>query len=795
MKHTIFLTAFLALAQILHASQDYYQTLRGRVTERETLKPISFATVAVSFNGTVMGGITDERGDFRIEKVPVGRITLMVSFMGFETITIQNVEVTTGRETIVNVEMVESAIKLEGVEIRASSDKERPQNTFAVASARTFSIEEAQRYASSYSDVSRMAMNFAGVKSTNDTQNEIVIRGNSPVGMLFRLDGIDIPNPNHYGDGGISGGVVSMLNVNVLANSDFLTGAFPAEYSNTISGIFDLKMRNGNNQKHEFVGQLALMGTEFGAEGPISKENGSSYLVNYRYSTAELLNSVVDLRMTGMPDYQDGSFKLNFPSKNGATTSIIGFGGKSVIALLDSDRDTTKPKPDMVDFYNYETDEFIDNYTGVLGITHNRRIGESAYLRAIVSASTISNAYRTDSLSTLDRSPFLQKASVSRRTKYSARVFVNKRIDNRNNFRAGITLERHQFQLKDSIFVGQNNAYFLLRDFGGHDFMASPYVQWQHRFSQKMSVNSGLTSVYQHSTGKISIEPRLGFRWEPTSGQNLTFAYGLHTLSTPAEVLQQQLVDEYETLSKPNSGLGFMHSHHFVAGYDRIFGNKIRLKSELYYQHIVNVPVEIELSSFSMLNRGSQTVVDFGRLDNSGTGFNYGVELTAEKFMDKGTYFLATLSLYESKYRGSDNELRNTAFNGNFVFNLLAGKEFKVGRGAGRYVKKLNIDGKINFAGGQRFSPIDMEASREIGYTQYDHTRAFSEQMPNYFTSSLRVGYKLVGKRATQEIALSVSNLTNHKNVLWVQYDRHIDGVKNVYQFGAMPDLMYRIVF
>jgi hypothetical protein len=371
---TFFSILFLVVVSLAEA-QNYTQTLRGNITDKETHQPLAFATIALQTNGTLLGAISDEAGDFRIDNVPIGRASIQVSYVGYESTTIPNLEITSGRETIVNVELVESTTALQGVVVRAESNKEKPINPFASASARTFSVEEAQRYAGASYDVSRLAMNFAGVKSTDDTQNEIVIRGNSPIGMLFRLDGIDIPNPNHFGDGSASGGIVSMLNVNTLANSDFITGAFPAEYNNTTSGVFDLKTRNGNNQQHEFIGQFALMGTELSAEGPISVDKGSSYLINYRYSTAQLLNAVVDLQMASLPTYQDGLFKLNFPSNGKGTTSIIGFGGTNRIDWLESTRDTSEVKPDMAAVLNYDTDDYIDNKSGVIGLTHTRTIG------------------------------------------------------------------------------------------------------------------------------------------------------------------------------------------------------------------------------------------------------------------------------------------------------------------------------------------------------------------------------------------------------------------------------------
>jgi hypothetical protein len=795
MKHfVIFSLLILALSSTSFA-QKYTQTVRGKVIDKETQQPTAYATIALQTNGTVLGAISDDAGNYRIDNVPIGRATVQISFVGYESITIPNLEITSGRETILNVELVESAIKLEGVVVRAESNKEKPINTFASASARTFSVEEAQRYAGASYDVSRLAMNFAGVKSTDDTQNEIVIRGNSPIGMLFRLDGIDIPNPNHFGDGSASGGIVSMLNVNTLANSDFITGAFPAEYSNTTSGVFDLKSRNGNNQKHEFIGQLALMGTELSAEGPISKKNGSSYLVNYRYSTVQLLNSVVDLQMASLPTYQDGMFKLNFPSNGKGSTSIIGFGGTNQIDWVESPRDTSEAKPDMAALLNYDTDEYIDNKSGTIGVTHSHTLGERTYLRVILSASTVANLYRVDSVSNTDRTTHLWSGSKFQRTKYAAKFFVNTKLSSRNSIRAGITIERQNIRLNDSVLLSNAGAFRTLRNFNGADYIAHPYIQWQHRVSQGLRFNVGLSSNYQHSTGSFSVEPRAGLNWEPVKCNTFSLAYGLHSLSTPVEVLHSKILDVNDVYTNPNSDLGFTKSHHFVMSYDKIFSGKIRLKTEVYYQQIFDALVEVQSSSFSMLNRASASSLEFGALTNGGSGFNYGVELTAEKFMDKGTYFLSTLSLFESKYRGSDNVLRNTAFNGNYVFNLLAGKEFKIGSGAGRYVKRLNIDGKFNLAGGKRYSPIDLEVSRLIGYTQYDETDAYSQQMPLYLNINLRTGIKFIGKSTTQEIAINISNITNRKNPFFVKYDAQTDGLKTVYQFGLMPDILYRIVF
>ena len=174
--------------------------------------------------------------------------------------------------------MIESLHKLDEVTIKASSNRTRPLNEFASISARSFSVEETRRYAASVADPARMVMNFPGVTNSGD-DNSIVVRGNSPKGVLWRLEGIEIPNPNHFSALGSSGGSISMLNANVLGNSDFYTGAFVPEIGNALSGAFDLNFRNGNTERYEHTVQVGVLGVELATEGPFKKGGKASYLV------------------------------------------------------------------------------------------------------------------------------------------------------------------------------------------------------------------------------------------------------------------------------------------------------------------------------------------------------------------------------------------------------------------------------------------------------------------------------------------------------------------------------------
>lgn len=311
---------FLGLIMPVVFSQTT-QNIRGTVADIDSKAPLIGANVLVVGSDPMLGASTDVNGNFSIKNVPIGRHTLQISYIGYNCKTLSNIELSSGKELILNITL-QQTVEMKEVTVTAEKEKEKFINKMATVSARTLSVEESMRYAGTLNDVARMAQNFAGVQGANDSRNDIIIRGNSPTGVLYRMEDIDIPNPNHFALNGTTGGPISIINNNALDNSDFMTGAFPAEYGNALAGVFDLKLRNGNNQNHEFLGQIGFNGAEFMAEGPINKEKFSSYLVSYRYSTLKVFQLMGVNFGTGttVPDYQDAVFKINLPNKKGQTT-------------------------------------------------------------------------------------------------------------------------------------------------------------------------------------------------------------------------------------------------------------------------------------------------------------------------------------------------------------------------------------------------------------------------------------------------------------------------------------------
>ena len=657
------------------------QTIRGRILDKQSKFPLIGANVVVLGTNPLKGAASDANGYFVINEVPLGRHQIRISYLGYQEQTIPNVLVNAGKQTILNLALQESIEMGEEIVIKAEKDKTRTNNEMALLSARGFTIEETSRYAGSRNDPSRMAQNFAGVSGSNDSRNDIIIRGNSPTGLLWRLDGIDIPNPSHFGALGTTGGPVSMLNYNTLANSDFLTGAFPAEYGNAVSGVFDLQMRTGNNSKREYMAQIGFNGFELGAEGPFSKNSNATYMANYRYSTLALFNAVGISFGTGtaIPNYQDLSFKVDVPTKNAGRFSVFGVGGFSNIDLLSSETEF-----DPNDLFTQSSDDIRQKTSmGVVGFTHLYFFNKKTYSQLNLAVSRATEGVTIDSVIRDDVSKQVQQliyrgALNFEQVKYTLREQINHKINARNNINLGVILDWYQISMVDSFLVDNGSRFRKLRDFDGGSALLRGYFQWQHRFNDQLTLNAGVHYQQFLLNNVNAIEPRAALKYSFTPTQSISIGAGMHSQLQPLQVYFQE---QEGTGIRSNENLGFTQSSHLVFGYDNSLTPNLRLKVEAYYQQLSNVPVDPTLPQFSLINAGT----DFGipsrdNLVNEGTGTNYGVEVTLEKFYSKGYYFLLTGSFFESKYEGFDKVERNTAFNGNFVANGLFGKEWKIGK-------------------------------------------------------------------------------------------------------------------
>lgn len=793
-------TLLLFILSTAGFAQNITQTVRGQILDKESKATLIGATAILYRDSVFIAGTTaDEKGNYRFENVAPGRISIKFTYIGYTDIFLSNIIVTTGKEVIINVEMEENTQSLEAVTISGTKPRGEINNEMAVVSARTFSVEETERYAGSRGDPARMASNFAGVQGADDSRNDIVVRGNSPIGVLWRLEGIDIPNPNHFAIAGTTGGPVSIINNKYLANSDFFTGAFPAEYGNSIAGVFDLNMRKGNDEKYEHSAQLGFLGTELFTEGPINKDKHSSYLVSFRYSTLKLFQFMnLEIGTTAVPNYYDGAFKLAFPNKNGSI-NLFGAGGKSNIDIIVS-KNTSEEKELYGDS---DRDQFFGSSMATTGISYGHKINSTTYGKAVIAYSWQENhanhqlVYRNLEFDLDSIVPNMNYFFNDQ--KISAIYSLSKKINNKNSFKSGISAERYFYHHVDSNLNLYNWQWDRRYDYNDGAFLFQGYFQWKYKFNDNFIVTYGMHGqLFTLNNNSKALEPRLGFKYQLNDKSSLNFGAGLHSQMLPSYQYTYQKLQPGNQFLLINKDIGFIRSMHTVLGFDRAISSNMRVKLETYYQYLYNVPVEVEPSAFSLANEGSGFSRFFpDSLKNTGTGKNYGVEITLEKFFYNHFFYLVTGSIYDSKYTGSDGIERSTDFNGQFATNFLGGYEITLNK------KNVLTPGiKLTYAGGKLTTPVDVAATNASKELIYIDSLTNTIRLKNYFRFDLKIAYRINSSKnkVSHEIAVDLVNVFNTQNLLGLTYapdptDPAASPVKEEYQLGFLPLFYYKIDF
>ena len=814
MKIKLIVLSFIFLSVISFAQVT--QTVKGKVVDKVTGIGLPGAIVQLRSSSLDLVVTSNNDGFYKLTGVPVGRQSFLFLYTGYRSVPVSDVIVTSGKEMVLNIELEESIINMAEVEVKARNDTD-VVNTMQSVNMKSFSIEETERYAGSRQDPARMAQNFAGVQGTNDARNDIVIRGNSPAGLLWRFEDIDIPNPNHFAVAGSAGGPTAIINNKYLSNSEFYTGAFPANYGNALGGVFDLKMRNGNNEKHERTFQFGILGTELSLEGPLNKEKGSSYYLNYRYSTLDLLSFLnIKLGTSAVPQYQDGAFRFNFPTKKAGVFSVSGIGGASTIKIILS-KQTTRPE----ELYGDQNKDQYFNSKMCVGIINNVYALNSRTVMKTSLAYGVQTldvdhylVLRDDNFKPNDTIPQILGYDFYE-GKTTLAWYIKSKLNPKNSVKAGFFANRMDIDFYDKVKINSlydtmalaiDNKPFKTRINSKADFyLIQPYVSYVHKFNEELSFNTGIFTQYLTLNNKYSVEPRASLRYQFKPNQVLSLAYGLHSqmqstylyFALPDSIVNPGtepntgvlVSNTNQTLS--NKDLDFSKSQHVVLGYDYFATKYLKFKTELYYQYLWNVPVYVVPSSVSTLNRGAT----FNRffpvytMVNSGTGYNYGLEFTVEKLFHKHYFFMFSGSLFESKYTASNGKTANTDFNGNYMMNALGGVEFNVGKN-----KKdiLSFGTKITYGGGKRYSPVNIAASNAVMDVVAQDDKVNTLQFDPYNRLDLKISYKINGKRVGTEIALDLVNVLSAKNILALSYapdpaNINADPLIKNYQLGFLP--------
>ncbi|VBB48684.1 conserved exported hypothetical protein [uncultured Paludibacter sp.] len=776
MIRTIFSSFLLIIFSIQISAQQPTQTIRGTVTDNASSVAIPYASIRIQNTG--IGSISDSVGNFTLNNVKVGRYNIEVTTVGYEPVVLKEIQVTSGKEVFLNIQMKEQVTSLSEITVKPNVNKEQPINTMATVSAKMLSVEEAQRYAGGFDDLARLVSAFAGV-SSNVGNNAIVVRGNNPQSLQWKMEGIEISNPNHFADMSVfGGGGLTALSAQLLANSDFMSGAMPAEYGNALSGVFDIYMRNGNNQKYEHTFQIGLIGIDAASEGPFKKGGKSSYLFNYRYSTLALITPIMPDNAQGTK-YQDLSFKLNFPTKKAGVFSLWGIG------LSDfSDVEAIN----NINEWKYDDDRenmTAKQYMGATGLSHKIFLNNRQYLKSTL-ATTV-NGIKTYE-EKLDSSfvSFPQKEMNNKYYNVVLSSYINTKFSAKHTNRIGFVYTQmfYDLLLKKA---NQNGASLQpIVDSNGNSALISAYTSSIINPTNRIVINAGINTEFFTLNNHYSIEPRVGIKYQLASKQSLSFAYGLHSR---LERLNYYFIKNNQN-ELINNDLNFTKAHHFVIGYDLSTSEFTHLKIETYYQHLYSVPV-IPDSSFSMINQLNDWYFN-DKLENSGKGRNYGVDITFEKYLSQGYYYMATASLFNSQYVGGDNVWRSTKYNRNFAFNFLIGKEWQIGK---RKQNVLGLNARANYQGGDHYSPINTALSIQKQYPIFDETQTYSKQISPAFSSHFTATYKINKKKLAHEFSLKIINLNQYADFLGFKYDYQNKTIVEDREVLFFPNLSYKIEF
>ncbi|MGE5425042.1 MAG: TonB-dependent receptor [Syntrophothermus sp.] len=784
--HLVFLILIFFIGPI-RSQPVLYSSIRGTILDRATQSPLIGATIVLVGSEPVQGTVSDENGNFHLEQVSIGKKQLKVTYVGYSPFVTDYISVNSGKTAEVVISMEESMITGEEVEIKGDYRKYEAINKMATIGIRSFSIDETSRFAGSYNDPARMVQNFAGVTSGVDNRNDIIVRGNSPMGLQWRLDEMEIPNPNHFAAVGTTGGPVTVLNNNLLTNSDFFMGTFPAQYGNALAGVFDMRMRNGNNEKREYWFGIGWNGLEFGTEGPFAKNSRSSYLFSYRYSLLELL-SLAGVKLNMVPKYNDLNFKITIPTKKAGQFAITGMGGISYIELFDSKQPQNKWM-----FSDYGEDLANGSDLGVLGISHQIFPHKNLQLKNMIYVVSSLVTTKIDTFSNVALTPSPWAGERSSETKFSYSSKLTKKFSAANTFETGVNADYFILNYADSLM--KKGSFMVNTGSRENMFLLRGYVQWKHDFSRFFIMTSGLTGTWLTMNGTWAADPRIGFSWELSKKNKLNFGGGIYSQTQPRVMyfVLTRLTDG--TIIQTNKNLDLTRNAQAAVAYELIPAENLHLKTEIYYQYLFNVPVKASIPQYSLINQGHEFFLDRQYSDslvNRGSAINQGIEITVEHFFAKNFFYLFTCSLFDSKYSGYDEISRKTAFDVNYVLNAAGGYEFVMGR---RKWGVISFGARATWTGGNPYIPFDVAQTVQSGEAVPDWSRAYEVRYPEYQRYSFRFGIKRNMPGYNLEFMLDLQYRTNYTNVYLERINPSTGEIRNFFGMGFFPMGTWRLQF
>lgn len=758
----------LIYVSIALPSTVYAQTgsLEGTVVDARTLEPL--VGVNITIKGEIYGAATNMDGRYAIYGIDAGIYTVLYSMIGYEQVVETDVLIRGSRSTIKNLELSQSVVESsDEVTVTAYSYFERDEEI--PVSYRNLSYEEVRRSPGAREDVSRMVQNLPGITPTTDDRNDLVVRGGSPAEVLYRVDGIEIPNPNHFPTQGATGGPISMLNTQFIEEVSFLAGGFPARYGHKMSGVLDIQYREGNSQSFNGKFDLNFAGAGGNFEGPIGD---GSWMLAFHRSFLDVMEGV--LNFGGIPIYSNLQGKLTYDLGNDTRINILGIAGDDKINI--------QPEPDAADFEQGEIDTV--SYSHV--INKNQQYTVGANLRKIWSEKIYSNFVLSRSYNEFFTNFNIDDKRISRQTGDELNISLLESADVYDNTSIERTteLKTEWNVLLDSKSELNFGAYSKAFTFD-HEIISSPSSDTNQvgtpaqgnrvNFHQSLSPKFGGYASFNRWIGKrlhVNIGTRYDFfnllesgNWSPRFGLSYRLNDKL-TLNAATGVFHQRPEFIHITSDSLNQErLSIIRSAHYIAGMDYLLSEATLFSVEIYRKYYSNYPVSADpdYPFQSTMNSGASYGASFAanRLVSEGVGRASGIEVLLQKKLISGLYGLISYSFSNIEYKALDNIWRPGDFESEHVGNIVTGY---------RLNKNWEFSLKWRYASGRPYTPYDVEESIKAGAGRIDTDAINSARFNPYHRLDLRFDHRSFFQNFTLISYFSIENVYNRKNqnaVFW----------------------------
>ena len=757
--------AFLYFPAIVF-SQTPTGVISGTVINELTQQPLQDVNVVIV--STQLGSATDKKGQFRISNVPVGTHSLQITSLGFRPILVADVVVRSSRVTQVNKSLEEWYIETDEVVVEAGSYFETSSEN--LTSVQNLSYEEVRRSAGAIGDVLRLTQALPGVALTNDQRNDLVVRGGSPSENLVMVDGIEVPSLNHFGAQNTSGGPISMLNTEYLADASFYSGGFSSRYGNRLSSVLDITLHEGNRERFAADVEMGIAGFGASSEGPIGDRG--AYMISLRRSYLELLQDAIGL--TAVPEYWNLNAKVVYELDDKNKLSFVSLGGIDDIAFNVDPNDLEDPSLENLSSNGWQT---------INGFNWHHLISDRAF--GVFTLSDAAYHYGTEIFDERVGNALTFRQDDNEGTT-TARYDLTLLPEQLGEIRLGADVKqlRARYRLDQPLGVlsalsptpDRVNPVSLddritTRQLGG-------YIELSPRISHNFIVNLGARADHYEFIDATRISPRASLRLSLFPNLNLNASWG-QFYQSPALI--------FLNARPTNKNLKPIRSSHYVAGVSFFPRNDIRITIEGYIKEYEDYPVSTQFPSLTLANTGD----DFGvaellfPLSSEGSGISRGMEFYIQKKLTDRFYGQLSYSYSETEHEALDGIRRKASFDIPHTFTALAGMS----------LGKWAFSGKFTYASGRPYTPYLTSTAQAQNRAIFDLSQINAERAPAYHRLDIRVDRNFNFANWSILVFLDVLNVYNRENIQQYIWNPKTSERDIVPQYALLPNIGFNVKF